>query len=201
MNEAQLPFSPAAERNARPIGDALAEWLPADARVLEIGSGSGQHAARFHRLLPRVKWQTSEIPAHLDGLAARLARDAPSLPAPLTLDVADAAAWPAGPWDAVYTANTLHIMPRDHTPALVANAARCLRSGGLLIIYGPFRDGETFDTDSNRRFDASLRERDPAMGLRDRLAVERIAADAGLSLQAQLSMPANNRLLVFSKQT
>lgn len=200
MTDESLPYSPAAERNRRPIGEALAACLAGDARVLEIGSGSGQHAAWFHRLWPQLMWQASELPDHLDGLAARLRQEAPSLPAPRALNVAEADDWPAGPWDAVYTANTLHIMPWNHAPALVGNAARCLRSDGLLIIYGPFRDGDAFDADSNRHFDASLRERDPAMGLRDLRAVQRIAAEAGFTLRAERSMPANNRLLIFRKQ-
>lgn len=192
-------FSPAAERNRIPIGRVLARCLHAQARVLEIGSGSGQHAVWLHRCLPQVEWQCTELTAMLPALAGRLAAEAPALPSPLALDVADDSHWPPGPWDAVFTANTLHIMPWENAGPLVRNAAKQLVSEGRLIIYGPFHEAGHFAADSNRHFDADLRRRDPAMGIRDALEVGRLAAAAGLRAEADLAMPANNRILIFRK--
>ncbi len=199
MMESGLTHSPAAERNRGPIGDVLLRWLAPDARVLEIGSGTGQHAAWLHSLAPGMTWQATDLPDHLDGIRARLAADAPTLPEPLALDVTAAGQWPEGPWDAVYTANTLHIMPWGHTPALLRRCAERVRPGGLLLIYGPFRDGERFDAESNRRFDQDLRRRDPAMGIRDVGKIRREAASSGWATEAEIAMPANNRILIFRK--
>ncbi|WP_376697404.1 DUF938 domain-containing protein [Wenzhouxiangella sp. EGI_FJ10305] len=199
MTEKSLSHSPAAERNRIPTGQVLCRWLAPDARVLEIGSGTGQHAAWFHSLLPELAWQTTDLPENLDAIEARLKEESPALPAPISLDVMAADDWPEGPWDAVYTANTLHIMPWDHTPALIRAAAECVIPGGLLVVYGPFRDGEEFDAESNRRFDEQLRQRNPDMGLRDVLKVRRMAEDTGWSAEAEIAMPANNRLLIFRK--
>jgi SAM-dependent methyltransferase len=199
MIEDGLPYSPAADRNRRPIGEVLRRWLPQAGRVLEIGSGSGQHAAWFHALMPALHWQASEVPDRLQPLAERLAAEAPGLPAPIALDVGRAETWPQGGWDAVYTANTLHIMPWAHTGALLVNAARRLQSEGLLIVYGPFHEGGRHDADSNRRFDETLRQRDPAMGVRDAAEIRRLAASSGLEAEADLAMPANNRILIFRK--
>jgi SAM-dependent methyltransferase len=195
----KLPHSPAAERNRGPIGEVLLRWLPAKARVLEIGSGTGQHAAWFHALAPSLDWQASDLPERLDDVRARLEAEAPALPAPRPLNVAESASWPDGPFDAVYTANTLHIMPWSHTGFLLQASAERVLPGGLLLVYGPFRDGDRFDAQSNRDFDRQLRERDPAMGLRDVLKIRRAAENTGWTAEAQIAMPANNRLLIFRK--
>lgn len=194
-----LTHSPAAERNRGPIGEVLERWLSRQSRVLEIGAGTGQHAVWFQSVLPGLAWQATDLPGNIDAIRERLAVEAPALPAPLALDVTAADAWPPGPWDAVYTANTLHIMPWDHTPALLDNAARVVRPGGLLVIYGPFRDGERFDAESNRGFDQSLRQRSPTMGLRDVLKVRKLAEDSGWRAEAEIAMPANNRILIFRR--
>lgn len=206
MDADALPFSPACLRNQEPILTQLRRWLPAGARVLEVGSGSGQHAIHMARHLPGVRWQPSERQEALAGLAARIrleggeglapgARVAP----PLVLDVTTGPHWPAGPFEAVFTANTLHIMPAAAVPHLLAGAARVLAPDGLLVIYGPFRYGERHTAASNEAFDAHLRQLDPAMGVRDAEAIEREAGGLGLSLQDDEPMPANNRLLVFRK--
>ncbi len=194
------PHSPAAERNRRPIGEVLQRWLEPDARVLEIGAGTGQHAAWFHSLLPGVTWQASDLSQNLPAIRARLSAEAPDLPAPLALDVMATRDWPDGPWDAVYTANTVHIMPWECTPVLLQRAAERVRPGGLLVIYGPFRDGERFDTDSNRRFHQQLGSTDPAMGLRDIGQVRREAESCGWTSEAEIAMPANNRIVIFRRQ-
>lgn len=192
--------SPAAERNRGPIGEVLLRWLPPDARVLEVGAGTGQHAAWFHALLPDLAWQATDLPEQLEGIRARLKAEAPALAEPLALEVTVQSQWPEGPWDAVYTANTLHIMPWDHTPALLRRAAERVRPGGLLVIYGPFRDGERFDAESNRRFDESLRRRNSDMGIRDVLKVRREAESTGWTAEAEIAMPANNRILIFRRK-
>ena len=194
-----LPCSPACERNKQPIGEVLQQWLADDARVLEIGAGTGQHAVYFSSLMPDLYWQASDVAANIKSLAMRFELEAPErLPEPIALDVRDPE-WPQGPFDAVYTANTLHIMPFDLTPKLLEGAARVLRPGGLLLCYGPFKDQGVHTSESNRRFDASLRERDPYMGIRDTAAIFPMAEAVGLVLKADISMPANNRVLVLKK--
>lgn len=194
----ELPFSPASERNREPIAAVLDEWLPETARVLEIGSGTGQHAVYFSRRMPGLTWQTSDLAERLPGLKARLKEEAPHLPPPLELDVTGYN-WPEQTRDAVFTANTLHIMPWSHTPVLIAGAGRILTPGGLLIVYGPFQYGGQHTSDSNREFNESLSRQDPAMGIRDAREITKLARDAGLVAEADIAMPANNRTLIFRK--
>jgi SAM-dependent methyltransferase len=212
MTQEALPFSPAAERNAEPILTVLRRWLPPGSarnplRLLELGSGSGQHAVHMTRQIPWLLWQPSELPAALAGLARRVALEgreglAPGsrILVPLALDVGDRR-WPAGPFGAVFSANTLHIMPAAAIPALLAGAAGVLAEGGLLLLYGPFRYGSEHTAASNAAFDEQLRGFDPAMGVRDALALRRQAAKLGLEPAGDEPMPANNRLLVFRRQT
>lgn len=195
-----LPFSPAAERNAPHIAAALAGWLPARARVLEVASGTGQHAVHFVQARPGWTWQPTEAEAQaLPVLAARCAGLPQVLP-PLQLDVL-APAWPVAraDFDAVYCANLLHIAPWPVTPAFFAGAASALAPGGQVVVYGPFIvDGETL-APSNAAFDADLRARHPAWGLRRLADVVQAAAQAGLALEERLALPANNLLLRFGR--
>lgn len=197
-NLADLPFSPAAERNAQPILALLQQWLPAHARVLEIASGTGQHAQHLASAQPAWDWQPSEPrPDALQAIARRCAA-LPQVRLPLALDVL-AHPWPvdASGYDAVFVANMLHIAPWAATPALFQGAARCLKPGGLLAIYGPFVvDGEPL-APSNAAFDADLRTRDARWGLRSLQAVQASALPAGLRLAACCAMPANNLMLRF----
>lgn len=204
------PFSPAWERNRGPILAVLQHWLPAPARVLEIGAGGGQHALFFCQQISGLNWQTSEHPAALADLQAqRAAVPAGSLaagsllPDPIGLDVTCGAQWSqaaaAGPFTAVFSANTCHIMPAAAVPALLAGAARVLRPGGLLLLYGPFHNGGVHTAASNAAFDAQLRSLDPAMGVRDALQITAEARRLGLAAQADIAMPANNRTLVFQR--
>jgi cyclopropane fatty-acyl-phospholipid synthase-like methyltransferase len=194
-----LPFSPACERNKKPIGQVLQNWLGQDARVLEIGAGTGQHAVYFSSLVPQVHWQSTDVAENVDTLRVRFRREASGrLPQPLALDVRDQQ-WPGGPYDAVFTANTLHIMPFDYAPCLFEGAARVLADQGLLLSYGPFMDNGMHTSESNRQFDQSLRQRDPAMGIRDTAKIRPMAEAAGLNLNDDIAMPANNRVLVFRK--
>lgn len=200
-------FSEACERNKQPIACELERWLPRPARVLEVGSGSGQHAVHFTRTLSRLHWQSSERPEALAGLQQRLDLEGRSTPASGS-SLADAIAldvtqdlWPQGPFDAVYSANTAHIMPAAAVPQMIAGAATVLRPGGLLLLYGPFSDGGRHSAPSNAAFDAHLRSLDAAMGVRDADWIVALGQGAGLASVADVAMPANNRLLVLARQS
>ncbi len=206
MHHDGLPFSPACLRNQEPILTLLRRWLAPNARVLEVGSGSGQHAIHMARHLPGVRWQPSERQDSMAGLAGRIAQEgqqglAPGaqVAPPVVLDVTED--WPAGPFEAVFTANTLHIMPAAAVPHLLAGSVQVLAAAGLLLIYGPFRYGDRHTAASNGAFDAHLRQLDPAMGVRDAEELLAEAARLGLHLQVDAAMPANNRLLVFQSSS
>jgi len=192
-----LPFSDACERNKGPILEVLRSSFAERRRVVEVGSGTGQHAVHFARLMPHLEWQPTDRAEHLPGLAARIAAEGPpNLAPPVELDVL-AEPWPAVRGDAVFSANTLHIMSWAAVEALFAGMPRLLERGGVLAIYGPFRYGGRCTTDSNAAFDAMLRDRDPLSGLRDFEAVNALAEAAGLAFAADHAMPANNQLLVW----
>lgn len=198
-------FSAACERNKAPILAVLREWLPPGARVLEIGSGSGQHARFFCQQIAGLHWQCSERPEAWADLAAALADVAPgplaagvTLAAPIALDVSQAEPWPGGDYDAVFTANTCHIMPEAALAPLLAGSRRALRPGGLLLLYGPFHDNGVPTAASNAAFDAHLRSLDPAMGVRDAVRLKAQALQLGCQPVADIAMPANNRILIFA---
>jgi trans-aconitate methyltransferase len=192
-----LPFSDACERNKAPILEVLREAFADRQRVVEIGAGTGQHAVHFARHLPQLAWQPTDRPEYLPGLLARIAAEGPpNLQAAVQLDVLEQP-WPALRGDAVFSANTLHIMSWQAVEALFAGLPRILEPGGVLAIYGPFKYRGQFTTASNAAFDAMLRERDADSGLRDFESVNALAVAAGLELQADHAMPANNQLLVW----
>ncbi|MGH8033232.1 MAG: DUF938 domain-containing protein [Luteimonas sp.] len=198
------PFSPACERNRDPILEVLRVRFASCAQVLEIGSGTGQHAVHFATAMPWLRWQCSDRAEHLPGMQSWL--DAAALantPPPLELDVSQRP-WPRadrhdGRYDAVFSANTLHIMGWSDVEALFAGLDNILTDDATLVVYGPFNDDGRFDSDSNRAFDASLSARDPRMGLRDVEAVDALARNLGLQLQDRVAMPANNRCLVWTR--
>lgn len=198
--------SPACERNQAPILELLSQWLPPNAQVLEIGSGSGQHAIFFARNLAGLQWQPSDRRETLQDLAERIAlegRDGLAQGArianPLELDVDQADHWPERPFDAVFSANSCHIMALASVANLMAGAARRLVPGGLLVLYGPFQDGGIHTAASNAAFDAHLRSLNPAMGLRDAKEITGWAQAHGLSAKVDQPMPAQNRTLVFQR--
>ncbi len=194
-----LPFSQACENNKRPILAVLQRHLTQPNLVLEIGSGTGQHAVFFARELPHLVWQPSDRDEYLDVVRARVGRAAvANLPAPLELDV-DRQPWPIAVADAVFSANTCHIMSWRSVGHFVAGVGAMLRPGGLFLLYGPFNYGGAFTSPSNEAFDASLRRRDPNMGIRDFEAIDALAGDAELQLVEDNPMPANNRLLVWRR--
>ena len=186
------PFSPACERNRDAILDVLRERFADRQRVLEIGSGTGQHAVHFSRAMPCLTWQTSDVAAHLAGIRMWLDEASlPNTPEPIVLDVDGQA--PAGSYDAAFTANTLHIMGWPEVQRLFETLPSLIERGGLLLVYGPFNYGGRFTSPSNAAFDASLRAADPRRGIRDFEAVDGLAKGAGFSLVEDRAMPANNR--------
>jgi SAM-dependent methyltransferase len=198
LSGADKPFSESCERNKEPILAILREIFSQPARILEIGSGTGQHAVHFAASLPHLTWQTSDLAANHPGIRAWLEEAAlPNVRAPIALDVNGP--WPEQTFDSVFTANTLHIVSWDLAQKLIAGAARLLEENGRLAIYGPFNYGGAFTSDSNARFDDWLKNRDPVSGIRDFEAVVKCAEINGLHLLADHAMPANNRLLVFVK--
>lgn len=191
--------SEACARNRGPILEVLRGVFSASTRVLEVGSGTGEHAAFFAGMLPHLQWQPTDVAAHLPGIAAwGDAVALPNLRAPLELDV-DTVVWPVAGADAVFTANTLHIMSWDSACHFFQGIGRVLQPGGMLAVYGPFSDNGRHTAESNARFDAFLRGRDPLSGVRDWQAVDGLAKMQGLSLSADHAMPANNRILVWRR--
>ncbi len=194
-------YSDSCERNRQPILDVLLAEFSEITKVLEIGSGTGQHAAFFAPRLRQLVWQTSDLAENLADIRNRIDEiEEISLPAPLELDVSSER-WPDTGADAVFSANTAHIMHWDKVCAMVAGVGGQLASAGhgRFCLYGPFNEKGEFTSASNRQFDAWLKKRDPSMGLRDLAALERIAGEAGLALARCHRMPANNLLLVFDK--
>ena len=193
------PFSPACERNREPILAVLREAFAARRHVLEIGSGSGQHAVHFAAAMPWLAWQCSDVAGNLDGIAAWLDDAAlPNTPVPIALDVARDP-WPSRSFDAAFTANSLHIMDWASVQALFAGLAGVLAGESTVVAYGPFNYGGDYTSDSNRAFDAWLKARDPRSGIRDMEAVDTLARDVGLTLAGDVAMPANNRCLIWQR--
>jgi len=192
--------SPAAERNKQPIADVLARVLPPTGLVLEVASGTGQHAEHFARAFPALDWQPTDPDAELREIAAaRIARAAlPNLRAPLAFDVRDAAAPVAGA-DAVVCINMIHIAPWAATPALLRHASTVLRVGSPLVLYGPYKRGGEHTAPSNAAFDASLRSRNAEWGVRDLDDVAALARDYGFVLDEVVEMPANNLTVIFRR--
>jgi SAM-dependent methyltransferase len=186
---------PATARNRDPLLRELRELLaPPVRRVLEVASGSGEHAAYFGGAMPWLRWQPSDVePAHLASIGAWCA-DVPNVATALRFDVAEDP-WPEGPWDAVFCANLVHIAPWEVAEALLRGAARALAPRGLLVTYGPYRLDGRHTAPSNEAFDATLRERDPRWGVRDVDALANVTDR--LRLERKIAMPANNFTLVF----
>ncbi len=194
------PFSEACERNREPILGVLRAAFADCRSVLEIGSGTGQHAVYFAEHLPHLTWQASDIAEVHAGMNAWIeAAQLDNLPAPLALDVGRPSGWPGVQFDAVFTANTLHIVSWPHVESMFAAIGKVLAPGGVLAVYGPFNYGGRYTSDSNARFDAWLKARDPAGGIRDFENVDALARSHGCILQHDISMPANNRALVWRR--
>jgi SAM-dependent methyltransferase len=191
-------FSPACERNQEPILAHLKTYLSNAVNVLEIGSGTGQHAVYFGRHLPHVRWQTSDRAENHPSIRAWINEDGDErVLDPLTLDVGSDE-WPTQKYDAVFTANTCHIMHWDDVNRMFAGVSQLLADDGFFIIYGPFNYGGQFTSLSNREFDVALKSQAAHRGIRDIEAMQELAAQNQLGLQQDLTLPANNRLLIFS---
>jgi hypothetical protein len=191
--------APSALRNREPIAEVLRDWLPSEGLVLEIASGTGEHAAHFAQAFPALVWQPSDVEAlalaSIEDWRRESALD--NLLAPITLDAA--ADWPIHAADAVLSINMVHISPWVSALGLIANSARILPRGGPLILYGPWKKAGVETAPSNLAFDSDLKRRNPDWGLR---LVEDFAAEAegaGLTLEDQREMPANNLMLLFRK--
>jgi SAM-dependent methyltransferase len=190
----------ATERNRGPILEVLRRVLPREGVVVEVASGTGQHAAFFASALSHLAWQPTDLdPRHLESIRAwsRVAA-APNLAPPLLLDV-EADPWPVSRADAIVNINMIHIAPWSACEALMRGAGRLLRAGGVLYMYGPFKRDGQHTADSNARFDERLRSEDPSWGVRDMSDVVRAAATNDLQLTEVVPMPANNHSLVFRK--
>lgn len=190
------PYSPSCERNRGPILELLKTHFAACRRVLEVGSGTGQHAVHFAAAMPHLEWQTSDLPENLPGIDAWL-REAKltNAPPPIELDVGGP--WPAGQFDALFSANTLHIMSWERVRALFARMPAVLTDEAVVAVYGPFNYDGRYTSDSNAAFDRWLKERGAHMGVRDFEAVDALARAAGLTLVQDCAMPANNRTLIW----
>lgn len=196
---AALPRSPASERNRDPILAVLRRHLPARGTLLEIGAGTGQHAAYFARHFPALCWIATDRRDNHPGIRAWIEHAGlDNLRGPEELDVTDDV-WPVREADAVFSANTAHFMHWPEVEAMIAGVGRALQPGGVFCLYGPFRYGDRHTAESNERFDAQLRVEDPSMGIRDAEEIGRLAGAAGLALVEDVAMPANNRTLVFQK--
>ena len=192
--------APAADRNKDAILEVLREVLPAKvAHVVEVAAGTGQHAVYFGARLAQLNWQTSDLPAQHAGIRQWLeeAGLANVLP-PLDLDVS-ADHWPSGDYDGVFSANTAHILSWRGVEAMFRGVGRVLTNGGVFCLYGPFNYGGRYTSESNQEFDYWLHERDPLSGIRDVDDLNVLAGAAGMQLQDDYAMPANNRILCWRK--
>jgi cyclopropane fatty-acyl-phospholipid synthase-like methyltransferase len=193
------PFSAACERNREPILHELHRHFAERRRVLEIGSGSGQHAVHFARALPHLLWQTSDRAENLAGIGMWLDEAAlPNTPPPMAFDVANAPR-PTATFDAIFSANTLHIMRWSEVQALFALLPRLATTDAKLAIYGPFNYAAAYTSASNAEFDRALKARAAHMGIRDFADVDALATEAGFHLLDDVQMPANNRLLIWQR--
>lgn len=195
---ASKPFSQACENNRHPIFAILERVLADRRRVLEIGSGTGQHAAYFAPRLPHLQWQTSDRRENHPGINAWIDDSgADNLLRPLDLDVTGP--WPEQTFDAAFSANTCHIMPWSAVEALFAGLGRVLTATAVVALYGPFKYNGAYTSASNENFDHFLRSQDPEQGIRDAGDIVALAAAIGLALVEDNAMPANNQLLVFQR--
>ncbi len=195
----QIPYSEACERNKEPILRVIDSYLNNATNVLEIGSGTAQHAVYFSSLKPHIRWQTSDQRHYLSGIEAQLlVSKVANVLGPTELDV-NQLEWFSDDeiFDLVYTANTFHIMSEQDVLAFFTGLTNVVKSGAVLVVYGPFRYGGKFTSDSNLAFDERLRSRGVGSGIRDFEWVNELAKKAGLSLVADHKMPANNQCIIW----
>ena len=193
------PFSEACERNSYPILHVIEPLLKGAHHLLEIGSGTGQHAVFFAENLPHLTWHTSDQSINHESILLWLSdSDFANVLPPLALNVLSDP-WPQRQFDAIFSANTAHIMPWQAVESMFCGAAKALRQEGVFILYGPFNYHGKFTSTSNQQFEAWLKSQDQAMGIRDFEVVNELASKNGLNLHQDIAMPANNRILVWKK--
>ncbi len=200
MTQSNKPYAESCDENRQPILQVLRPLFAEVRDVLEIGSGTGQHAVFFAAEMPHLIWHTSDRLENHPGIRAWLA-DSPdnNLEAPIPLDVL-ADPWPQASYDAVFSANTAHIMGHEEVTAMFRGVAGVLNPGGLFALYGPFNYGGRYTSDSNKRFDQWLKERDPRSCIKDFDALNAMALDLGMELVNDCEMPVNNRILLWRRK-
>jgi len=194
------PFSESSEQNKHVILSVIEKLYSEPGTVLEIGSGTGQHAVFFAEHLPHVYWQTTDLEENLSGIQAWLDDSSlENLPAPLSLDV-NQTDWPISHTDYIFSANTVHIMSWDSVVSLFKLLGSVLKKQGLFVLYGPFNYHGAYTSESNANFDQWLKQRDPLSGIREFSELNKLARQFGMSLLEDIEMPVNNRILVWQKQ-
>lgn len=192
------PYADACDENKAPILTVLVRLFQDVRSVLEIGSGTGQHAVHFAAAMPWITWQTSDLEANHPGISAWLEESAlPNLRDPITLDVGGV--WPVAEYDGVFSANTTHIMSWPEVEQMFQGIGHVLKPGGCFALYGPFNYLGDYTSESNRRFDQWLKSRDPLSGIRDFEALNGLAGANNLQFSEDVEMPVNNRILVWHR--
>lgn len=196
-----LPASPSSARNREPLLAVLRRWLPASGTVVEVASGLGEHAAWFAQALPGIDWRPTDQSEEARAIltARQAAAGLANLLPPLGLDASAPETWPLDHADAVVCINMIHISPWAAAEGLMAGAAKLLPAGAPLCLYGPYIEADAPTAPSNLAFDADLKRRNPAWGLRDLETVKALAADHGLTFEERVAMPANNLCLMFRR--
>ena len=194
------PYAESCEQNRQPIGQILQRYVEGRQSLLEIGSGTGQHAVYFATQYPWLNWQTSDLAEYHPGIQAWINDSKLSnVLAPIELDVSGD--WPGQEYDLIFSANTLHIMSASEVEQLFRRCPACMQTDAALLIYGPFNYANQYTSDSNARFDQWLKQRDPASGIKNFEWLQDIATTSGLECVADYPMPANNRILVWQKNS
>jgi len=193
------PYSESCDQNREPILEVIQSLLKDKKSVLEVGSGTGQHAVYFAQKMPHLIWQTSDQEPYHEGIKLWL-DDAglDNTPPPIALNVSTNT-WPDQIFDVVFSANAVHIMGWKNVVDFFENAPKQLNSGGLFILYGPFNYNQQYTSESNARFDIWLKQRDPQSAIRDFEALDKLANNAGMKIKKDYALPANNRVLVWEK--
>jgi len=195
------PYSESCVQNRDPIFNVIEPLFRNKKNILEIGSGTGQHAVYFAQKMPHLSWQTSDQLAYHDGIKQWLTEAAlDNTPPPIKLNVSKDT-WPELEIDAIFSANAVHIMSWQNVVDFIKNACKLLDTGGLLVLYGPFNYDNTYTSESNARFDIWLKQRDPESAIRDFEAVNELAEESGMHLIKDVAMPANNRILCWQKNS
>ncbi len=194
------PYAESCDQNREPIQRQLERYCATAKSVLEIGSGTGQHAVFFGQCFPHLIWQSSDLPENHAAIQAWI-NDCglDNVLAPLSLDVKQADQWPDRNYDLVFTANSLHIMSEQSVAEFLRHVPGCMHDESVLLVYGPFNYDGRYTSESNRRFDQWLKQRDPASGIKHFEWIDEQARLSGLVCVDDVAMPANNRILVFRK--